>query len=182
MRVKCLVCLELLNGVHQRLYLFMEIQLFDRKKIRPKNPRGSSVVSELKACKGLFTHTFAHTHHIVKTVSCCSEPFCPLSLPCLYRNLGWCLWWQRSLSTNNVVIEKRILPLLSLEPPSPLQVYMTLQLLSTEAVEFCSTASLRAYKEALLPGFSNQLSLTAFWQIMWETAGHNNNASCGNMR
>lgn len=49
-------------------------------------------------------------------------------------------------------MKRRILPLFTLEPSGPLQVYMTLQLLSTQAIEFCSAASVCAYKASLLPG------------------------------
>lgn len=123
--------------------------------------------------------------------------FVPSLCPVCKEIWGWCLRWQRSLSTNNVRIEKGILPLFSTEPASPLQVYMTLQLLSTQAVEFCSTASVWGYKEALLPRsqlrdakfrslckkvFLTGSACSSFDTSCEKTPGQNNNILCGNMQ
>lgn len=86
--------------------------------------------------------TLTHTH----TVSCCCGP--PLSPPSLCTVY---LWRQRSHTT--MCRLKRGFFLFSLwSLLVPLQVYMTLQLFSTQALEFCSAASVWVHKEALLPG------------------------------
>ena len=77
-RVKCLLCIRSLKGVHQRLYPFMEIQLFNRKKILPKTPGGPQWLVSLKLeRRPLKTHTMLKQSHVVV------GPLCPLSLPCL---------------------------------------------------------------------------------------------------
>lgn len=82
-RVKCLLCIGLLKGVHQRLHASMKIQFFVRKKNPSKSSRGSSVVSELEVAKEtpLTSHTHTHTPHIVKQYHVVVDALCLLSLP-----------------------------------------------------------------------------------------------------
>lgn len=154
-----------------------------QKENPSKNPRGSSVVSELEAAKTSLTlHTDTHTHTtLLKQYHVVLEPFVPSLCP-VCKEIWVDVCDGRDPSQQTMSWLKRGFFFFSLWSLL-VRCKFTWPFNSSphKLLSFIQRLLFGHIRRHCCLGLSNWLSLTALWQIMWKTPGHNNTL-CGNMR